>query len=114
MEAPSGTKQGGFALLVFSISLAIFRWSLDGAMVRIARSTFSTTVRRAATVYLIVMAGCVLVFGKISDLIGFTKIFPAESSISTAGSQMCGVLPDLPGSVDLRIVSRGCRGWTGR
>ncbi|MGC9435613.1 MAG: MFS transporter [Methanomicrobiales archaeon] len=120
MDTPPGRKQSGFALLVFSISLAIFMSSLDGTIVNIALPTISssfdistTTVSWVATVYLIVMAGCVLVFGKISDLIGFKKIFLAGFSIFTAGSLMCGVLPDLLGSFDLLIVSRVVQGVGG-
>jgi len=120
MDSSSGTEQGGFALLTLSISLAIFMSSLDGTIVNIAlptiSSTFdlsSSTVSWVATVYLIVMAGCVLVFGKISDLIGFRKIFLAGFTVFTAGSLMCGLLPGLFGMFDLLILSRVVQGVGG-
>ena len=52
------------------------------------------------------MAGCVLVFGKISDIIGFKKVFLAGFAIFTLGSLACGVLPDLFGSLAWLIGSR--------
>ncbi|HUU75819.1 MAG TPA: DHA2 family efflux MFS transporter permease subunit [Methanoregulaceae archaeon] len=103
----------GFGLLLLSISLAIFMAALDGTIVNIALPTISssfnistTTVSWVSTAYLIALAGCVIIFGKISDLIGFKKIFLSGFAIFTIGSFMCGFLPDLFGSFDLLILSR--------
>jgi EmrB/QacA subfamily drug resistance transporter len=100
-------------LLILSISLATFMAGLDGTIVNIALPTISesfgvstTTVSWVATAYLLVMAGCVLVFGKISDIIGFKKVFLAGFAIFTLGSLACGVLPDLFGSLAWLIGSR--------
>ncbi len=106
-------KEAGFGLLVCSISLAMFMGSLDGTIVNIALPTISesfhissTTVSWVSTAYLLVMAGCVLVFGKISDIIGFKKVFLAGFVIFTLGSLSCAVLPDLTGSFLTLIGSR--------
>lgn len=114
MVFSSGTgDKKGFGLLIVSISLAIFMSSLDGTIVNIALPTISasfdistSTVSWVATAYLIVMAGCVIVFGKISDLIGFKKIFLLGFTVFTVGSLMCGMLPDLFNSFSLLILSR--------
>ena len=86
---------------------------LDGTIVNIALPTISesfnvstTMVSWVATAYLLVMAGCVLVFGKVSDIIGFKKVFLAGFGIFTLGSFACGVLPDLFGSLGWLIGSR--------
>lgn len=109
----TGNKQAGFGLLIFSISLAMFMGSLDGTIVNIALPTISesfhissTTVSWVSTAYLLVMAGCVLVFGKISDIIGFKRVFLAGFAIFTLGSLACAVLPDLTGSFLALIGSR--------
>jgi len=106
-------EKKGFGLLIVSISLAIFMSSLDGTIVNIALPTISasfdistSTVSWVATAYLIVMAGCVIIFGKISDLIGFKKIFIVGFTIFTVGSLMCGMLPELFGSFGMLILSR--------
>ena len=100
-------------LLVFSISLATFMAGLDGTIVNIALPTISesfhvssTTVSWVATAYLLVMAGCVLVFGKISDIIGFKRVFLSGFVIFTAGSFLCAFLPDLLGSLAVLVASR--------
>ena len=79
MESSGNAKAtGNLTLLILSISLATFMAGLDGTIVNIALPAISesfgvstTTVSWVSTAYLLVMAGCVLVFGKISDMIGF-------------------------------------------
>jgi EmrB/QacA subfamily drug resistance transporter len=109
----SGAARSGFFLLVFSISLATFMSGLDGTIVNIALPTISqafnvssTTVSWVATAYLLVMAGCVLVFGKISDIIGFKRIFLTGFVIFTLGSLACGTLPDMFNSLTVLVGSR--------
>src|SRR5208283_2880561 len=106
-------NKSAFFLLVLSISLATFMAGLDGTIVNIALPTISeafhvssTTVSWVATAYLLVMAGCVLVFGKISDIIGFKRVFLSGFAIFTLGSLACGVLPDLFNSLGVLIGSR--------
>ena len=114
MEQSGPTKtEAGFGLLILSISLAVFMSSLDGTIVNIALPTISesfhissTAVSWVATIYLLVMAGCVLVFGKIADIVGFKKIFLAGFFLFTLGSLCCGTLPDLTGNFLTLIGSR--------
>ena len=100
-------------LLIISISLAMFMSALDGTIVNIALPTISSsfnlsssTVSWVVTIYLLVMAGCILIFGKLSDSIGFKKIFLTGFGIFTLGSFSCGFLPDLLSSFHLLIISR--------
>ena len=111
MESSATGK--GLTLLIISISLATFMAGLDGTIVNIALPTISesfhvstSTVSWVATAYLLIMAGCVLVFGKVSDIIGFKKVFLAGFVIFTLGSLACGVLPDLFGSLTWLVGSR--------
>jgi len=108
-----GTDQAGFNLLILSISLAAFMSALDGTIVNIALPTISSvfnisssTVSWVATIYLLVMAGCVLIFGKLSDGIGFKKVFLSGFVIFTVGSFSCALLPDLLSSFPVLIGSR--------
>jgi len=112
-KTSTGEKQSGFLLLTISISLAVFMSSLDGTIVNIALPTISTdfnlsssTVSWVATIYLLVLAGCVLIFGKLADRIGFKKIFLLGFIIFTLGSFSCAVLPDLLNSFAMLVGSR--------
>lgn len=109
----AGTLQKSYTLLIISISLATFMSALDGTIVNIALPTISevfsvttSTVSWVSTIYLLVMAGCVLIFGKISDVIGFKKVFLSGFLIFTIGSFCCGFLPDLIHSFPVLIGSR--------
>ncbi|WAC05814.1 MAG: MFS transporter [Methanoregula sp.] len=111
-SAGNGSSAGD-SLLIVSISLAIFMSSLDGTIVNIALPAISesfgissSTVSWVATAYLLVMAGCVLIFGKVSDMIGFRKIFLWGFVIFTVGSFACGLLPDLFHSFLMLVGSR--------
>jgi EmrB/QacA subfamily drug resistance transporter len=113
MTPAPDSKAGGCGLLIFSISLAIFMSGLDGTIVNIALPAISesfnvsaTAVSWVATSYLLVMVGCVLVFGKIADVIGFRRIFLAGFAIFTLGSLFCGTLPEMFGGLYTLILSR--------
>jgi len=112
-DLAAGTTKAGYGLLILSISLATFMSSLDGTIVNIALPTISeafsvstSTVSWVATAYLLVMAGAVLVFGKISDIVGFRRVFLWGFVVFTLGSFFCGLLPDLFNSLYWLIGSR--------
>lgn len=120
MDIPSRPLQKDYISIIIAISLAIFMASLDGTIVNIALPTISEafslssgSVFWVATIYLLVMAGCVLIFGKISDMIGYKKIFLTGFIIFTLGSFTCGSLPDLTGSFLTLIGSRAFQGIGG-
>jgi len=111
--AGAETKNQGFTLLIISISLATFMSALDGTIVNIALPTISqsfnvstSAVSWIPTIYLLVMSGCVLIFGKVSDVIGFKRVFLVGFAVFTAGSFLCGLLPDLLNSFPVLIGSR--------
>jgi len=114
MDSPgTGPQAKGYVWLIFSISLAMFMSSLDGTIVNIALpaiteafSLSTTTVSWVATSYLLVLVGCVLVFGKISDTIGYKKIFLTGFAIFTLGSFFCGFLPELVFGFPSLVASR--------
>ena len=115
----TGAK-AGYGLLILSISLAIFMSALDGTIVNIALPTISesfgvssSAVSWVATAYLLVMAGCVLIFGKVSDVIGFKKVFLSGFVIFTLGSFACGFLPELLHSFYALVGARAFQGIGG-
>jgi EmrB/QacA subfamily drug resistance transporter len=113
MDISSNCREENYTLLILSISLAIFMSSLDGTIVNIALPAISesfrissTTVSWVATSYLLVMVGCVLVFGKIADVIGFKRVFLVGFTIFTLGSLFCATLPEILGGLYSLIASR--------
>lgn len=107
------TQKKGFTLLIISISLANFMAAFDATIVNVALPTISKifnvlpgTASWILTVYVLIMAGCVLIFGKVSDVIGFKKMFLSGFLIFTLGSVACGFLPAILNSFPVLIASR--------
>lgn len=102
-----------YTLLMVTIALANFMSALDASIVNVALPTISGlfhvlpgTASLVLTVYILVMAGCVLIFGKISDIVGFKRMFISGFAIFTLGSFICGFLPAVLDSFPVFIVSR--------
>ncbi|HJJ29982.1 MAG TPA: MFS transporter [Methanocorpusculum sp.] len=96
-------------LLLIAVGLAVFMDALDGSVVNIAlpviAADFGTdtgTISWVSVAYLLVIAGTILIFGKLSDH-GYVKIiFIAGFILFTIGSVFCGLSPDLT----VLIISR--------
>jgi len=113
MDKPASRGMKGFGLLLFSISLASFMSSLDSNIVNIALPSISesfdlttTTVSWVTTSYLLVITGCLLVFGRISDTMGYKKVFLSGFFVFTLGSLCCGILPEIAFGFLSLIASR--------
>ncbi len=109
----AATSAKALKLIILSSALAAFMSSLDGTIVNIALPTISdifnlpsSSVAWVSTIYLLVMAGSLLVVGKLTDIIGYRKIFLTGFVLFTAGSFSCGFLPELTGSFGMLLLSR--------
>ncbi len=94
---PSG-KTLIFILIVASI--ASFMSALDGTIVNIALPSIAkafdlstSSVAWVSTIYLLVIAGLLLIIGKITDTIGLKKIFLGGFAIFVIGSFSCWFFP---------------------
>jgi len=112
-QAPAGIPDRGYTLLIVSIALANFMAAFDSTIVTIAlpviAKIFSLPASMAGwviTVYVLVMAACVLVFGKLSDVIGYKKVFLYGFALFTAASFACGFLPEFVSSFPVFLASR--------
>jgi len=107
---PSGKT---LILILISASLAAFMSSLDGTIVNIALPSIAeafglttSSVAWVSTIYLLVIAGLLLIVGKLTDTIGLKKIFLAGFSIFVIGSFSCGFFPELLDSFHILLISR--------
>src|SRR3954471_16210592 len=93
------------------VAVATFMTTLDASIVNIglpsiARS-FDTPLNGALEWiiigYLVVIAGSLLAFGRLSDLIGRKPLWLAGLCVFTLGSMLCGVAPALEWLIAARI-----------
>lgn len=106
MESTLNNKKWTILAIVI---LATFMSTLDGSIVnvalpRMARVLGVTTasIQLVATCYLITITGTVLIFGRLGDILGKTRVFTIGLSIFTLGSLLCG----LTNSFLLLIIAR--------
>ena len=86
-----------------------FMSALDGSIVNVALpkmarvlNVSTSNIQLVATSYLIVIAGTVLIFGRLGDILGKTRMFKLGLAIFTIGSLLCGI----SGSFLILIMSR--------
>jgi len=107
---PSGKN---LIFIIIVASIASFMSSLDGTIVNIALPSIgeafnlnTSSVSWVSTIYLLVMAGLLLIVGKLTDTIGLKKIFLVGFAIFVIGSFSCGFFPDFMHSFNLLLISR--------
>lgn len=89
-------------LLLAAVAIGVIMDGLDGSIVNVVlpviAADFGTdtgTIAWVVIVYLLMMAGLLLVFGKLADRGHIRKVFVGGFVIFTAGSAVCGFSPDL-------------------
>ncbi len=105
--------KNGYTLLIISIAIANFMAGFDATIVTIALPTIAkifslpiSSVSLIITAYVLVMAATVLIFGKLSDYIGYRRMYLYGFSIFTIASFACGLLPTLINNFPVLIASR--------
>ncbi|MFC4651371.1 MFS transporter [Lactococcus nasutitermitis] len=83
---------------LIAVGISILMSTLDGSIVNIALPTMARELHASTsqitwvvTVYLIVISAVILIFGRLSDLIGKTRIFKIGLIIFTIGSFLAGL-----------------------
>lgn len=100
-------------LLLAAISLGVVMDGIDGSIVNVALPTMAAyfdtdtgTIAWVIITYLLMMAGLLLVFGKLADRGLAKKLFLLGFVIFTLGSAACGISPSL----DILLASRLVQG----
>jgi EmrB/QacA subfamily drug resistance transporter len=85
--------------------------ALDGSIVNVALPKMATalnvttsSIQLVATSYLIVIAGTVLIFGRLGDMLGKVKMFKFGLGLFTFGSLLCGITSSFPILIIARVV----------
>lgn len=101
-------KVSKWTVLAIVITMT-FMSTLDGSIVNVALPNMAKALKVStsgiqfvATSYLIAVAGVILVFGKLGDIVGKTRMFTFGIAVFTLGSFLCG----LSGSYTVLILAR--------
>jgi EmrB/QacA subfamily drug resistance transporter len=89
--------------VLVAVGLGTFMSALDGSIVNVILPLLSrhfdtslANIEWVVTVYLLVVSGLLLTFGRLSDLQGPKPVFLAGFFLFTFASALCGLAPSLP------------------
>lgn len=98
-------------LILVNVVLATFMATLDGSIVNVALPDMSTSlhvstsaVEWVVTSFLITVAATILIFGRLGDIVGKTRVFRVGVVIFTIGSLFCGFTGSLWILVGARVL----------
>jgi len=97
--------------VTLNISIGIFMSTLDASVVNISLPTIvqslNTNLKAVAwvvTAYLIIITGCLLLMGRLSDLFGQRRVYLIGFLIFTIGSALCGFSPTIHFLIGSRMI----------
>ncbi len=97
--------------VTFNISIGVFMSTLDASIVNISLPaivrSLNTDLKSVAWVvmaYLIIITGCLLLMGRLADLLGRGKIFLLGFLTFTLGSTLCGFSPTIHFLIGSRVI----------
>jgi len=89
-------------VILILITIMTFMDTLDSSIVNVALPTMSENLRVnsgiiawVVTIYLIVISASILIFGRLGDIFGQTRIFNLGIVLFTLGSALCGISHSL-------------------
>lgn len=98
-------------IILFTVLSATFMATLDGSIVNVALPDMSdklnvsmAAIEWVVTSFLITIAATILIFGRLGDIKGKTKIFRFGVILFTLGSLLCGFTNSLPVLVAARVI----------
>lgn len=98
-------------IILFNVVMMTFMSCLDSSIVNVALPVMSeklnvtmASIEWVVTSYLIIISSTILVFGRLGDIIGKTKIFKFGIILFTIGSLLCGITNSLVLLVFARVV----------
>lgn len=98
-------------IILVIVIMSTFMSTLDGSIVNVALPKMATalgvttsTIQLVVTSYLVIIAGTVLIFGRLGDILGKTKVFKFGLGLFTVGSLLCGITSSFPILIVARVI----------
>ena len=108
IEEAKNIKKWTIFIIIIS---ATFMSTLDGSIVNVALPNMAkalgvttSQIQYVVTSYLIVISGVILIFGRLGDMFGKTKMFKFGLMLFTLGSLFCGITKSFPVLILARVV----------
>ena len=110
MDLGNNNNKNRWVILAIVV-MVVFMSTLDSSIVNVALPVMakalhvtSAGIQLIVTSYLIIISATILVFGRLGDIVGKTKIFKFGIALFTLGSLFCGVTSSLLVLVLARVI----------
>jgi EmrB/QacA subfamily drug resistance transporter len=110
-ELSSGEHTRSRWLVLFALGISTFMAALDGSVVNtilpVITRSFASDISRiqwVVTVYMLVLSGLLLSFGRVGDLRGHKNVFLGGFAVFTASSILCGMAPNISALILFRAI----------
>ncbi len=97
--------------ILFTVLMVTFMATLDGSIVNVALPVLtnalnvtSASIQLVVTSYLIIISATILLFGRLGDMIGKSKVFMFGIGLFTLGSLFCGITSSFSFLVMSRVI----------
>ena len=97
--------------VTLNVAIGVYMSTLDASVVNISLPTITQSLNTqlkivawVITAYLIVITGCLLIMGRLTDVFGQRKIYLIGFSTFTLGSAFCGFSPTIYSLIGSRII----------
>ncbi|WP_076344969.1 MFS transporter [Alicyclobacillus vulcanalis] len=104
-------RPSGMWFIVGTVCFGAFMAALDASIISIAlpklEQAFHTTMNRiewVSLIYLLALAGCIVAFGRLSDLIGRRPMYTLGFGVFIVGSALCGASWSLASLLAFRVL----------
>ncbi len=104
-------RPNGMWFIVGTVCFGAFMAALDASIISIAlpklEQAFHTTMNRiewVSLIYLLALAGCIVAFGRLSDLLGRRPMYTLGFGVFIVGSALCGASWSLASLLVFRVV----------
>ena len=111
MNSENNSSNKNRWVILFIVVMTTFMATLDSSIVNVALPVMSKAlgvtssgIQLVITSYLIVISATILVFGRLGDILGKTKVFKFGIALFTLGSLFCGITSSLPLLVLARVI----------
>lgn len=110
-EIKTETKATNKWTILITVLIATFMATLDASVVNVALPKMATalnvttsSIQLVVSIYIITIAAMVLIFGKLGDMYGKSKMFKVGVTLFTLGSLLCGISQSFPVLIISRII----------
>jgi EmrB/QacA subfamily drug resistance transporter len=97
--------------VLFAIGMGTFMAALDGSVVNtvlpVISGFFETGIAQiqwVVTVYMLVLSGLLLSFGRLGDMRGHKRVYLMGFGVFVAASALCGIAPNAPALIAFRAL----------